>query len=195
MKKHDNIFLFTHENGINKGLIESMKLGIKKSRGEYVAFLESDDYWHKDNLLEKVKLINKYDDAFFISNAVEPFGDEDAVKIRKEYTNRVNRVLFMEKNIIHPHQLIDFNIIPTFSCVMVKKDILEDLNYNSTIPEFLDFWLYRQILLKNPLFHTRKVLTFWRQHTSYNNLKKYEKLAQKLNSFIKENNGVIFGKQ
>ena len=195
VSKYKNFHLFTHENNQNKGLIESIRLGINKSSGEYIAFLESDDYWHKDNLLEKVKLINEYNEASFLSNNVEPFGDENTVKIRKDYIKRINMVLFKKKNGIHPLQLNDFNIVPTFSAVMIKKDVLEKLNFNSPIPEYLDFWLYRQILLKEHLYYTKKVLTYWRQHDSYNSFEKNKKHASKFNSFVEENNKIIFSNQ
>ena len=194
VNKHKNFYLYTHPDNKNKGLIESLKLGISKAKGEYVAFLESVDYWHKDNLLEKIKLINKYKNVNFISNGVEPFGeDEESVKKRMKYTNRISNLLFKENNYIHPIQIIDFNVVPTFSCIMIKKEILNNLNYDSIIPEYVDFWLYRQILLNNNLFHVRSNLTFWRVHDSYNNDKKAEQLRPLYDKFIRENNKIIFG--
>ncbi len=190
--KYENFHLFTHDNHQNKGLVESVKLGISKSKGKYIAFLESDDYWHKDNLLEKVRLINKYSDLVFAANRVEPFGDKNSLKIRRNYIKRINEVLFKEKNIFHPLQLIKFNIIPTFSCVIIRKDVLEKLNFDTIIPQFLDFWLYRQILLNHPLYYSKKVLTYWRQHDSYYSIKNQNKIQTSMEDFIKANNDVIF---
>ena len=192
--KYKNFHLYTHDDNQNRGLIESVKLGVSKSSGDYVAFLESDDYWHKDNLLEKVKMINKYDDVFFISNGVEVFGESDSVAVRNAYIKRVKQLLFKDKNVIHPLQIsTNFNPIPTFSCIMIKKEVLDNLDYNTTIPEFLDYWLYRQILLYNPLFHVKKKLTFWRQHgSSYNSIERFEKNLQNFDDFFNANNSVIF---
>ena len=173
-------------------MVESVKLGINKSKGEYIAFLESDDYWHKDNLLEKVRLINKYSDLVLAVNNVEPFGEKNSLKIRRDYIKRINSVLFKEKNVLHPLQLINFNIIPTFSCVIIRKDVLEKLNFDTVIPQFLDFWLYRQILLNHPLYYSKKVLTYWRQHDSYNSVENNKKIPISMEDFIKANNDVIF---
>lgn len=191
--KYKNFQLYTHKNNQNKGLIESIRLGVSKAKGEYVAFLESDDYWHKDNLIEKVKIINKYEDASFISNSIEVFGDKDLVSTRKSYTDWIDRVLFMERTIIHPLQIKELNPVPTFSCVMIKKEILDNLDYNTIIPEFLDYWLYRQILLFNPLYHIKKKLTFWRQHgNSYMTKQQSSKKSHTLDEFLKANNELLF---
>ena len=190
--KYENFHLFTHDNHQNRGLVESVKLGISKSKGKYIAFLESDDYWHKDNLLEKVRLINKYSDLVLAANNVEPFGKKNSLKIRRDYIKRINEVLFKEKNQFHPLQLATFNIIPTLSCVIIRKDVLETLNFDTIIPQFLDFWLYRQILLNHHLYYSKKVLTYWRQHDSYNSVENYEKIQTSMEDFIKANNEVIF---
>lgn len=42
-EKDSRIKLFQHEGGVNKGLAETIKLGISKAQGEWIAFLESDD--------------------------------------------------------------------------------------------------------------------------------------------------------
>ncbi len=191
--KYKNFYLYTHDGGKNRGLVESMKLGISKAKGEYVAFLESDDYWHKDNLLEKVKLINKYDDAFFILNSTNVFGDKEIVKYREDYVRRVDKIFFREKTMIHPLWLEEFNPVPTFSSVMIKKEILEELDYNTVIPEFLDYWLYRQILFFNPIYYIKKRLTFWRQHgNSYFTKETKKHNSMRLKEFLGASNSLLF---
>ncbi|MEN8129860.1 MAG: glycosyltransferase [Pseudomonadota bacterium] len=46
----DRLTLLTHENCANKGQSASLNLGLKAARGEYIAVLDSDDYWHPDKL-------------------------------------------------------------------------------------------------------------------------------------------------
>lgn len=53
--KHKNFYLYQHDNGINQGLIESMKLGISKAKGDYIAFLESDDFYGVKTNLQKLR--------------------------------------------------------------------------------------------------------------------------------------------
>ena len=58
----------------NKGVIASSRnIGIKNSKGEFLAFLDSDDYWHENKLLESIKAIRKgadiiYHDLYIYTN-------------------------------------------------------------------------------------------------------------------------------
>ena len=72
--------LYTHKGGANRGLCATVRLGIDKARGEYVAFCESDDLWLPQHLERKIAIVNAYKDVAIVSNNVELFGDEKAVK-------------------------------------------------------------------------------------------------------------------
>ncbi|MDO5483607.1 MAG: glycosyltransferase family A protein, partial [Desulfovibrionaceae bacterium] len=50
MMTNSNIKLYQHDGGINKGLCESVKLGIRKATGDYITFCESDGYWDVNHL-------------------------------------------------------------------------------------------------------------------------------------------------
>ena len=42
----------------NAGIAEARNRGIKESSGEYIAFLDSDDYWAPEKLAEQVKVLD-----------------------------------------------------------------------------------------------------------------------------------------
>ena len=56
-KKFRKIIIY--KNKINLGAGESRNTGIKISRGTYIAFLDSDDEWHKDKLKKQMKYMIK----------------------------------------------------------------------------------------------------------------------------------------
>ena len=160
------IKLLTHENNANKGLPETIKLALTRATGEYVAFLESDDIWHKDNLKEKVQALEKYNGADFIFNDVEYFGDEEMIKSSVSNHNKVKKILVEtdgESEILERMGL--WCIVPTFSCVMVKTEALKECNFETPYKPYLDWWLWYQIFYSGEVVFIDKKLTSWRMHS------------------------------
>ena len=68
----------------------------------------------------------------------------------------------------------DINPISTFSIVFLKKDLLKNLDFNSPIKPFLDFYIWSQILSRKEcvVYYVDRELTHWRIHlNSYVNKK------------------------
>jgi len=158
----DRIKFFQHENGVNKGLKDTVLLGLEKASCEWVAFLESDDVFMPNYLEEKVKIINSEKDAGLIFNDVEFFGDEEQIKIYDVYLEKRTKVLSSDK--ISYVDWFQANFIPTFSCVMVKKDLLLNCDFNSPMLQTLDWILWTQLINKTRIIYMEKNLTRWRIH-------------------------------
>ena len=191
MKQSDKIKLYTHPDHQNKGLIETIKLGIQMSSGEYIAFCESDDLWTSNHLEEKAKVIRENSHVFIISNDVEVFGNEDSVKVRTEYTEHIKTLLQEGDNHVDLLENGEVNVIPTFSAVTIKKNILAKLNFEAPIPAWIDFWLYRQILRDYNLYFIPRKLTRWRMHESYNDLNKSAEYMLKSKEFLAQSNRLL----
>jgi len=189
--KYPNFYLYQHKNGENRGLPASVKLGVEKAKGEYIAFLESDDLWHKNKLLEVVKIINKYPNVVIIANNVTPFGDDvESVQQALIYPDFINKKL-QEKNFLENN--IDlYSVISTMSAVTIKKEVLITLNFDTPMPALLDVWLYKQLLGVFPLYYISERLTLWRRHKhSFNNPKKQEQNKINIEIFFNELKKVI----
>ena len=52
----------------NSGPSVARNIGIRKSKGELISFLDSDDYWHKDKLKIQVNFMNKYEDIKIVTS-------------------------------------------------------------------------------------------------------------------------------
>lgn len=183
--KYSNFHLYQHEGGINKGLPASVKFGVEKANGEYIAFLESDDYWRKDKLEEVVKMINKYPDAVIISNNIKAFGDVAETMYAFKYLHDTLSPLGEKNEIKYSSDM--HNTIPTFSSVVIKRDVLLLCSFDTPIPAFIDLFLYKQIWIKHPLYYINKTLTFWRRHTkNYNTTAKSNEYREKSEEFSKK---------
>jgi hypothetical protein len=117
------IKLYQHEKGVNKGLKESLLLGLKHSSGKYVAFLEADDWWEDTYLEEKINVLKKHPRVKLIFNDIKMFTEENIdLSYFHNYFKWQKGIL---SNIDMPCRCSQFfsehNFIPTFSCVLVEK--------------------------------------------------------------------------
>ena len=158
---------------------ETLKTAIAHASGKYIAFLESDDRWDPKNLAIKVNALEQHPQAALVDDAVELFGNTDLFARYEQYWQLRNKLLSKKSfpaNIYK--ELFTENIIPTFSCVICRTNVLKGCSFDYIYPAHLDRSLWLQICKNNLFYHIDLPLTFWRIHdSSYISLesKKYRK--------------------
>lgn len=104
----------------NKGVVYARNFGIDNSNGNYITFLDSDDYW-KDNKLEKQLNYLKDYKCHFVYSDYRKINEDGTfrgrIKVKKEVT-------FSE--------LLKSNIIGCLT-VFIDKKVLENLRFRSAI--------------------------------------------------------------
>lgn len=163
------VSLYQHPQGANRGLAASLRLGAENASGEYLAFCEADDLWTPDHLDEIVRLIRDHGAPVWIANDVDIFGDPwrclkmelaNARRIRSRCRRTINHFSFDEFR--------RANWILTFSACSVRRPEFLALDFNGNPwPEHTDWWLWRQMAARYPLFYVNRKLTRWRMHQSY----------------------------
>lgn len=170
-QKDSRINLYTHENIVNKGLKESILLGLNKASCEWVCFLESDDVLALNYLEEKINCLNSTPNVNFIFNDIEFFGDENLTRGFDNYLALRNKTL-NEK--INYTDLLEVNLVTTFSSVMAKKSAMMKCTFDSPLAQSIDWLLWIQLLINNKSAYVNKKLTKWRMHSgSYSNCSDY----------------------
>ncbi len=160
----ERIKLFVHEQ--NLGLAGALQTALKYASADWIAFLESDDIFMPNSIEEKVKAIATGADIIFTD--VEMFQDETRIIDFQRYFDDLNK-LFVKLD--HSRFIEDFskiipkiNIIPTFSVVMLKRELLSGCDFNSLCKASLDYYLWSQ-LTEYKLYYINKKLTKWRIHS------------------------------
>lgn len=159
--KDNRIKLFVHPGNKNKGLIETLKLGVNAASDKWIVFLESDDMLKPDYIAQKIHTTSLHPEADLIFSGLEIMGSEPIVSnYAKIFKNRDDKIK-ENFNILY---MLEENVIPTFSCVMIKKSVFEGLNFNSPMGQNLDWWLWAQVLANNNVVYLDKNLSIWRKH-------------------------------
>lgn len=163
-QKDSRIKLFQHDLGQNKGLKETLLLGLEHATGEWIAFLESDDFFAPDNLSKKIDIIQKYPETKLIFNKVKFLADDSRKKQVKSFENIQKKISQMDfpKNMFHDFFI--YNTILTFSCVMVEANAIKDADFNTPVDSLLDWWLWIHVAQKNDFYYLDEELTSWRLH-------------------------------
>jgi glycosyltransferase involved in cell wall biosynthesis len=145
------IYLKFRNNGI---IAASRNYGIKYSHGEYIAFLDSDDFWHKQKLEKQLPHFGKPEIIGVSSNAVLV---SETPYYRKDNLARSKRGYVDYKY----GDILNYNYIMT-SSVIVRRDILDrsGLFDEDKLFSFIEDWeLWLRMarygsfrVLENPLF-------------------------------------------
>lgn len=187
VKKDPRFHLLTHPNHQNMGLSATIQLGLAKAQGSWISFLESDDIWKKDCLEKRFQTINKYEpnEAGIVINNIEPIVMPEAdPSWFNSYVPRVLQTIQKEGERKSPIDLSNLmlseNFFPTFSAVMLKKEVLEQCRFDTPVGKWLDWFLWIQAVQFSKVVYCPNKLTLWRLHSDSWNRK------QSLSQYIKD---------
>lgn len=149
IEKDSRIKIISSEKNFG-GPARPRNIGIEKSNGEYIAFLDADDLWSNDKLEKQLEYMLKHDITFSSTNSM--FVDE----LSNPIDNKYKIVTFFKKydKKATVCDLIKNKFIAT-SSVMVKKELLGDFSESKELVSVEDLrqWLH--------LLHNKKVKYFY----------------------------------
>lgn len=160
-KKYSNIKVIHKENG---GLSDARNFGIEEAKGDYLMFLDSDDFWTGTNILSDLSQIISKKKPDLIINEISAFFEESSKSIPRKFQN-INKIEssvfednldFLVKNDIYYatacNKTIKRSIIEKHNLFFCKGQIHEDVSWCADIITHIDtFYLY-----PNPFYQYRK---------------------------------------
>lgn len=143
--------------------------GIKKARGDYICFLDSDDLWHENKLSIQNDYIKK--NTILISTSCR-YIDEKGQNYTSLFTHYFRKFLqnwFFKKGLVGFYM---YNPV-IFSSVMIKTEIMKKymLNEKSEFVGIIDYELWLRLFKdsnKNTIFINKDLVKIRRRHDSLN---------------------------
>lgn len=119
-----------HSNGKNVGVAETRNKGIRAAQGEYIAFLDADDWWETDKLEKQMLLMNQKD-AVLTYTGRELVNAEGAA---------MHRIIGVPETASY-HSLLRTNYIPCSSVLMKTEVAREFYMCHDELHEDYILWL------------------------------------------------------
>ncbi len=142
-----NLITYIHQE--NKGPGFARNVGIKKSSGQYIAFLDADDYWDSNKIEEQIKIL-KNNNYILCSTERQNIGNESSFITNGGYTFGLPAFLFSNP--------------VTLSSVMVKRDILIKAGLfpeNRKLDAVEDYDLWLRMFRYGPMYHINNAYTHY----------------------------------
>ncbi len=159
---NDNRIIYFYQD--NKGKSAARNAGIEKSTGEFICFLDDDDYYLPEFLSKFYNRIEEenFNPGLYMCDVVEE--DENGQRVLKEIN---------EKYIKSPPLFLWINGRGYFSFV-TSREIFNAEKFDTRFPLGQDYHLLIRIALKLPLFYIPEVLCIIRNHPERSVVKEYK---------------------
>jgi glycosyltransferase involved in cell wall biosynthesis len=127
-----------------KGGAAARNIGINKSAGEYIAFLDDDDEWLPEKLAKQYNMFLKSPEIALC------YTGRTIIRENKYYLGFSKKYSYKHSNSGDQYRsIMSDNFIGVTSSVMIKKEVLLELNgFDENLPCYQDYELFIRILKK-----------------------------------------------
>lgn len=161
------------------GPAQPRNLGMERSRGEYICFLDPDDYWYPDKLEKQIALIESRPDVDLVFSDMHRV-DEHGASLGPSYLARVNYMdsaidylepiapnVYITRPGFYPYSSVGV-VGPVTSSIVLRRRALEGLDewfpLDLVVGEDIDLWF--RILIKGKAAFINEALHAYRQHSA-----------------------------
>lgn len=133
-KENANVHVF---HKINEGLSATRNFGIEKAKGDYIGFVDSDDYVSIDFYERLVELLENHEDSIASANIIRFFEDETRKIIFKMGNCHLDYEEFLKNLLLHKGDVSVCNKL--FPTNLIKKYRFQENKLNEDLLFFFSF--------------------------------------------------------
>jgi len=149
----------------NEGVAATRNYAIKQCAGEYLAFLDQDDYWYPEKLQEQLAMIPVSGEACMVASSVDLI-DHNSMSLSKYAPSTIATYSKKTRNNNTLLWLAEGNFIYS-STPLIHYSVFEKAGFFDPWTQPHDDWdMYLRIMIAGfPVyFYQKKTLSVWRQH-------------------------------
>lgn len=158
-------------NEINLERSKTRNRGIEAANGEFICFLDSDDYWSPAHLAELYKLIHSKGNAIALYHS----------NVQKKCGNVYEQQLQIKIDPTNPVQSVIKDNVPVI-CVAIHHSIFKSYKFDSTLVINEDVYLFALIVSSFPFFGHEKPTAVWVIHERNTNAVVKDHLLRELHA-------------
>lgn len=138
----------------NAGLSAARNTGIKYSNGQFLLFLDADDWLLPDAMATNYSYLKDHEEIAFVSGAYAKFFVKE------------NLLIDIKKEVVSDHYctFLEGNYIGMHAAVLYRRRLFDNLAFDESLKACEDYDLYLKIARHYPVVHHTKVLTVYRIH-------------------------------
>lgn len=156
----------------NRGTVRTFNELLKKARGEYVAFIGSDDIWHSGKLQEQIEYMEQHKETAVCFSWAEFIDENGRLYSEDEKECDYDTQIFMHKNRTQGEALRYFFDSANYFChpsALIRSEVIREIGgFDLRFRQLHDFEYWVRVLQKYPVHIIQKPLVQYRRLSTEN---------------------------